>query len=170
MRAHDPPQPAELRADLLLPRLVEHGDRVGAVDEHKSTELLGVLCRVSHPDRGAVGPSSDDRAFDPGRVDDPSEVVDRPLYGVVGRCARLASCPRVESDRPISPRQALDDAVPVPHGAEATTEEKQGRLSPRCIDGVELGVRDRDRQLSGHGGRALALLIEGEAPTGIEPV
>ena len=39
--AHDPPQPAELRADLLLAGLIEHGNRVRAVDEHQPTDLHG---------------------------------------------------------------------------------------------------------------------------------
>ena len=59
-----------------LSGLVEHGDRVSTVDEHQSADPLGVLSRVSHGERGAVRPPDEDRAFDPGRVDDPADVVD----------------------------------------------------------------------------------------------
>jgi hypothetical protein len=54
------------------------------------------LCGVSHCGRRALGPSDQDRAFGAGCLDDPSDVVDRSLHGVVSRRAR-ASCARVSN-------------------------------------------------------------------------
>jgi hypothetical protein len=62
----------EFTADFPPSGLVEHGDRVGAVDEYQSAILSAVLSGVSHRDRGAVRPADEDRAFELGRVDDPS--------------------------------------------------------------------------------------------------
>jgi hypothetical protein len=145
---HDPPQPAELGADLLLSGLVEHGDRVGAVDEHQPAHLLRVLGRVSHSDRGAVRPPDEDRAFDTGRIDHASDVVDGRRHGVVGRGARLPARPRVEPHRAVLPGEAPDDAIPVLHGAEASAEEEHGGRAAGGVDGVELSVCGRNHELS----------------------
>jgi hypothetical protein len=115
----DPPQPAELLPDLLLTGLVEHGDRISAVDQYQAAHLLGVLGGVAHRDRRAVRPPDEDRTFDIGRVDDASDVVNRRPYGVVGRRPRLPARPRVESHRAVLLGEASDDVVPVLHGAEA---------------------------------------------------
>ena len=50
-----------------------------------------MLSRVSHRDRGAVRPPDEDRAFDTGRVDDASDVVDRRLHALRGHDAGLAA-------------------------------------------------------------------------------
>ena len=123
-------------------------DRVSTVDEHQSADPPGVLSCVSHRDRGAVRPPDEDRAFDTGRVDDPSDVVDGRLYGVVGRSARLPARPRVEPHRAVLPVETADDAAPVLHGAEAAAEEEQGRRAARGVDGVEPSVCGRNHELS----------------------
>ena len=145
---HEPPQPTKLGADLLLSGLVEHGDRVSTVDEHQSADQPGVPSRVSHRDRGAVRPPDEDRAFDPGRLDHPSDVVDGRLCGVVGRSARLPARPRVEPHRAVLPVETADDAAPVLHGAEAAAEEEQGGRAARGVDGVEPSVCGRNGELS----------------------
>ena len=96
---------------------------------------------------GAEGPPDEDRAFDPGRVDDPSDVVDGGLQGVVGRCARLPARPRVEANRAVLAVEAADDAAPVLHGAKAAAEEEQGRGAARVVDGVEPSVSGRNHEL-----------------------
>jgi hypothetical protein len=127
---------------------VEHRDRVSTVDEHQSADPPGVLSRVSHRDRGAVRPADEDRAFDTGRVDDPPDVVDGRLYGVVGRFARLPPRPRVEPHRAVLPVETADDTAPILHGAEASAEEEQDRRAARGVDGVEPSVCGRNHELS----------------------
>jgi hypothetical protein len=90
----------------------------------------GVLSRVSHRERGVMRPPDEDRAFDAGRVDHPSDVVDGRLYGVVGRSARLPARPGVEPHRAVLPVETADDAAPVLDGAEAAAEEEQGGVPP----------------------------------------
>src|SRR6185503_6908541 len=108
---------------------------------------LGVLSRVSDGDRRAVRPPDEDRAFDAGRIDYPSDVVDGRLRGVVGRFARLPARSRVEAHRAVLPVETADDTVPVPHGAEAATEEDQFRRAARVVDGVEPRVRGRNHEV-----------------------
>jgi hypothetical protein len=69
--ARDPPQPAELLPDLLLTGVVEHRDRIRAIDQYHTAHLLGLTGGVAHRDRCAVGPPDEDRTFDIGRLTRP---------------------------------------------------------------------------------------------------
>ena len=74
--------------------------------------------------------------------------------------------PRVESDGPVLAGEALDHAVPVLDGAEATAEKEQGRGAARDVDSVKLRVSGWDHELSGHGGRAFPLGMVDDPPEG----
>jgi hypothetical protein len=85
-------------------------------------------------------PSDEDRAFDSGRVDDPADVVDARLQGVVGRPVGLSARSRVEAHHAVLAVEKADDAAPVLHGAEAAAEKQQCRCAARIVDGVEPSI------------------------------
>ena len=77
---------------------------------------------------------------------------------------RTSHVPRVESHHAVPAREALDDAVPVLDGAKTTAEQEERRRAARSVDCVELRIRGRDHQLSGHGGRPVRGALNGDHP------